>query len=109
MSHLTRLEYGLVELGPVQNRKVESVLKECNITPFMLVVNRYSEYHRLVRSSLSDCFELIGRPVSRIPSPPRPLGHLSDPGFFLPDCFAQKIDPFAALAVCKFSYDVHVF
>ena len=36
MSELTCLELGLVERGPVQNRKVESVLKEYNATPLIM-------------------------------------------------------------------------
>jgi hypothetical protein len=40
---------------------------------------------------------------------PPPLAVLSDPGFFIPDRFAQKKDSFAALAVRTIGYDVDVF
>jgi peptidoglycan/LPS O-acetylase OafA/YrhL len=102
----SRLASGLMEKEPLLNRKVESVLKECNATPFMLGVNSYSNNRPLDRNFIADCLERIGLPAARA----TPSGRSERPRLFLiGDSFAQKLAPFAALAAQKIGYDFHVF
>ncbi|MFN9547162.1 MAG: acyltransferase family protein [Cyanobacteriota bacterium] len=96
-----RLASQLIPSEDALSRQVEALLRECNVTPFMLGANSYSLPQKLDREFLKNCLELSGLPAEKKLSRRSRL-------ILLGDSFAEKLAPFAALAAQKIGYDFHV-
>ena len=97
-----RLTSKLIKSDDSQNQQLQSVLKECNATPFMLGANSYSLNRKLDREFIQDCLQRIGIPAGSTLAGRSRL-------ILLGDSFAEKLAPFAALAARKIGHDFHVF
>jgi hypothetical protein len=94
-----------MQRDPLLNARVESVLKECNATPFLLGANSYTNSRPLDRKYILDCLQRIGLPAKAVDLPGSGRPRL----LLIGDSFAQKMAPFAALAARRLGYDFHVF
>ncbi|MFN7677588.1 MAG: SGNH hydrolase domain-containing protein [Cyanobacteriota bacterium] len=83
-------------------QRVKDMVKQCNVTPFLLGKNSYKSSRKIDRYFAEDCFNRVGLSV--------PLSQASKPRVIMVgDSFAEKLAPFAALAAKNAGFEFHLF